>query len=176
MVLNLWIRLLTPNSALSSVSLVWRFKFFSTIYGEKCCLFFRHFSPKGVVKNSKYFHYFVSSRWKIQKEAQKRWKDLNFSPNFCWCQNIELEKGSRTTPLSIWMKNPSMRCSDVKNRDILRVPLTQWDRTWWMDMMSRQRYEMSDQDESKGGNEHENRLEIHWGGWGDISWAADVQT
>jgi hypothetical protein len=43
-------------------TLVGRFKFFSTIYGEKCCLFFRHFSLKKVVKNSKNFHHFVSSR------------------------------------------------------------------------------------------------------------------
>jgi hypothetical protein len=43
-------------------SLVGRFKFFSRIYGEKCCLFFRHFSLKKVVKNSKHFHYFVSLR------------------------------------------------------------------------------------------------------------------
>jgi hypothetical protein len=32
-------------------TLVGRFKIFIIIYGEKCCLFFRHFSLKKVVKN-----------------------------------------------------------------------------------------------------------------------------
>jgi hypothetical protein len=40
------------------ISLVGRFKVFSTIYGEKCCLFFRHFSLKKAVKNSNLFHLF----------------------------------------------------------------------------------------------------------------------
>jgi hypothetical protein len=48
--------------ALNWLTLVGRFKFFSTIYSEKCCLFFRHFSLKKVVKNSKDFHYCVSLR------------------------------------------------------------------------------------------------------------------
>ncbi|KAJ7761757.1 hypothetical protein B0H16DRAFT_1530468 [Mycena metata] len=38
--------------------LVGRFKFFTSIYGEKCCLFFRHFSPKKEVKNLKLFHHY----------------------------------------------------------------------------------------------------------------------
>jgi hypothetical protein len=38
--------------------LVGRFNFSSTIYSEKCCLFFRHFSPKKMVKFSKLFYPF----------------------------------------------------------------------------------------------------------------------
>jgi hypothetical protein len=34
------------------------------------------------VKNSKHFHHFVSSRWKIQKEAQKRWKRFEIFTTF----------------------------------------------------------------------------------------------
>jgi hypothetical protein len=44
---------------LKKATLVGRFKYFSTIYSEKCCLFFRDFSPKKELKNSKHF---LSSR------------------------------------------------------------------------------------------------------------------
>jgi hypothetical protein len=37
-------------------------------------LFFRHFSLKKVVKNSKYFHHFVSSRWKIWDDWRRMGK------------------------------------------------------------------------------------------------------
>jgi hypothetical protein len=43
---------------LYATTLVERFKIFSTIYGEKCCLFFRHFPLKKAVKNSNLFHLF----------------------------------------------------------------------------------------------------------------------
>ncbi|KAJ7757883.1 hypothetical protein B0H16DRAFT_1314237, partial [Mycena metata] len=41
----------------ASGSLVGRFKFFSTIYGEKCCWVFRHFSAKKRVKKLNIFHH-----------------------------------------------------------------------------------------------------------------------
>jgi hypothetical protein len=44
-------------------ALVGRFKFFSTIYGKKCHLFFRHFSLKKEVKISNIFHHY--SRWNL---------------------------------------------------------------------------------------------------------------
>ncbi|KAJ7018862.1 hypothetical protein C8F04DRAFT_359101 [Mycena alexandri] len=39
-------------------TLVGKFKFFSRIFSEKCCLFFRHFSLKIGVKNLNFFHHF----------------------------------------------------------------------------------------------------------------------
>jgi hypothetical protein len=44
-----------PLNSFKGYTLVGRFKFFSTIYDEKCCLFFRHFSMKKAVKNSIFF-------------------------------------------------------------------------------------------------------------------------
>jgi hypothetical protein len=46
---------LSPWSQYFSQALVGRFKFFSPIYGGKCCLFFRHFSLKKVVKTQNIF-------------------------------------------------------------------------------------------------------------------------
>jgi hypothetical protein len=60
------------------VSLVGRFKIFSTIYGEKCCLFFRHFSLKKVVKNLNLFHLFWASVWIFHLELTKWWKCFEF--------------------------------------------------------------------------------------------------
>jgi hypothetical protein len=53
------------------IALVGRFKFFSTIYGEKCCLFFRHLSLKKAVKNSNLFHLFWASFWIFHLELTK---------------------------------------------------------------------------------------------------------
>jgi hypothetical protein len=66
----------------SSATLVGRFKFFSTIYGEKCCLFFTYFSPKKVVKNSKQFTILWVWGEKFKRKLKRGEKYLNFSPLF----------------------------------------------------------------------------------------------